>query len=155
MGYVSEGKKVEQQFAQLFNRVAYANEQQDMYDHWDVELQTRVDVKGMRKIRRTDDAPTEDYQWIELKNVTGKPGWLFGQADLFAFETARLWVLVDKQRLQDFTKSVLIKQIKPEPTLYYLYQRKGRQDMLVLVKTLDLCGIASRLVHKGREGNTL
>ena len=99
--YVERGKTVEQQFASILSGAVFATKEQDMHEHWDVmdEMAVKYDVKGMKNYRRSDDKPTDRLHWIELRNVNGKNGWLYGEADVIAFETRKWWLLVDREDL--------------------------------------------------------
>lgn len=149
--YVEEGKTVEQQFAALLNDPVMATKEQDMHEHWDVmdAMGLKYDVKGMKKYRRSDDKPTDRLHWIELRNVNGKNGWLYGNADIIAFETRKWWILVERNDLVQFVQGVIFGDFtvdKPEP--YKLYQREGRQDLLTILPTVDLLSIATKVLEK-------
>jgi len=149
--YVEEGKTVEQRFATLLNGPIFASKEEDMHEHWDVmdAMALKYDVKGMKKYRRSDDKPTDRLHWIELRNVNGKNGWLYGNADIIAFETRKWWILVEREDLVQFVEGILIGSDpceKPEP--YRLYQREGRNDIITIVPTVDLLSIASKVLVK-------
>jgi hypothetical protein len=149
--YVERGKTVEQQFASILSGAIFATREQDMHEHWDVMdvMALKYDVKGMKKYRRSDDKPTDRLHWIELRNVNGKNGWLYGDADVIAFETRKWWLLVEREDLVQFVEGILIGSDpceKPEP--YRLYQREGRQDLLTILPTVDLLSIASQVLVK-------
>jgi hypothetical protein len=149
LGYLLDGKRVEQEFAKHFSHITAASDSEDIHQHFDLKIETKFDVKGMKKIRRSDPEPNEDYHYIEILNVHGNKGWLYGEADAFAFETQTYFVLVDKLALQEYIKKTVRKEYVTTPQLHYLYRRSGRQDCMTLVKTLELCGLALRLIHKG------
>jgi hypothetical protein len=94
------------------------------------------DVKGARKNKRSDKDITYDTTWLELQNVNGKPGSLYGEQDYFAFELEHKWVIVRREELLQ----ALLNEIKDD-TLYTInpqenfkkYQRKGRKDIIVRV----------------------
>ena len=148
MSYLGEGKKVEEKFFSLFPDWEAASAEDDIKNHIDGYIKTSVDVKGMKKVLRSDDSPNQNIHWIELRNVHGDPGWLYGKAQMFAFETARYFVQVKQKDLAKFIKENLIKKVSPDPALYMLYQRKGRKDLLTLVDTLDLCYLADSIIEK-------
>jgi hypothetical protein len=151
--FLSKGKQVEYLFMKLlskFGEVREAGVHEDIHEHWDVALQTLIDVKGLRKLKRSDEYPNENYHWIELMNVNGKPGWVQGKADVIAFETFDLWVLVEREKLLKFlmVKIENFEEFVDKPTLYKLYRRRGRLDAITLVKTLDLCYLAFCILSK-------
>ena len=120
----------------------YSNTNQDIYEHWDVALyDTKFDVKGLRKKNRHDEEYDENIHWVELKNVNGSDGWLYGQSDFIVFETFDYWIVVNRQKL---IKLIEIKctdreRFYTEPMLYKFYRRSNRRDTITLVKTVDLC----------------
>ena len=150
--YVEEGKTVEQRFAALLNDPVMATKEQDIHEHWDVMdvMALKYDVKGMKKYRRSDDKPTDRLHWIELRNVNGKNGWLYGNADIIAFETRKWWILVEREDLVQFVEGILdgweVTTLKPMP--YEIYQREGRNDLLTILPTVDLLSIASQVLVK-------
>lgn len=149
--YVEQGKSVEREFASLLTNPIFATKEQDMHEHWDVEdaMAVKYDVKGMKKYRRSDDKPTDRLHWIELRNVNGKSGWLYGDADIIAFETRKWWLLVERKDLVQFVEGIIWGEEtteKPEP--YKLYQREGRKHLLTILPTVDLLSIASQVLVK-------
>ena len=128
----------------------FSDEKTDMLEHWDLQtLKEKIDVKSLKKVRRNDDAPNDNIHWVELKNVNGNLGWLYGDADSFAFETNNSWILVDKTKLQTLIADKC-KDKTPclKPELYKLYQRAGRKDIITLVETSELFKIAKEIVNK-------
>lgn len=149
MGFLSDGKKTEKEFSKIFgDKVSFSTESQDINEHWDLKVTFKVDVKGLKKRLRSDDAPDESIHWVELKNVNGDNGWLYGEADYFAFETEDYWVMVEKNKLQQLIDKKLVRDLTIIPIPYRLYGRKGRNDELTLVKTIDLMFIADKLILK-------
>lgn len=147
--FLKKGKEKESDFLSLFNNAIEATEDDDINKHVDVLITIGVDVKGLKKINRNDQETNEHIHWVELKNVLGKPGWLYGEADFFAFELKDYWVVVDKHDLQRFIADKCkdkIKVVKPE--LYKLYQRKDRKDIITLVTSYDLCYICTKIIKK-------
>lgn len=147
-----EGKKVEHRFADSLidkGKLRSASTKEDIYEHWDLCLIQKFDVKGLKKVNRNDDKPNENIHWIEIRNVRGEDGWLFGEADIFVFETEDYWVLVEKEKLQ---RLVLEKcqgnKTSTKPELYKGYTRHGRKDLITLVKTIDLMAISKEIMRK-------
>jgi len=146
------GKLKEDEFSTLFTNVTPSTKEEDMYEHWDLNIGVKIDVKSLKKESRSDLFHNENFHWVELKNVLGKLSWLYGNADFFAFETEEYWVIVDKIVLQNFidnkTKGKEIGLIK-DP--YELYRREGRKDIIVKVKTIDLIYLATKLIKKNEN----
>ena len=143
---MSIGKQKEQEFARFFRNVSEATTEQDMKEHWD--LNVRYDVKMIRRKTRGGDFD-ENIHWVELKNVHGDTGWLYGQADYFAFEIEDYWISVLKEDLQKLIEEKCRdKKWSNVPELYLLYSRNGRKDIITLVKTIDLMYISSSIIKK-------
>lgn len=138
-------KGVERKFAkaiETIGKVNFSSQEQDMHEHWDVSLTMQIDVKAIKK-------NNENIHYVELKNVLGRPGWLYGEAHYFAFETIEYWILVDKMRLQEFIKEkCAAKEWSQIPSFYKLTQRRERQDIITLVKTIDLMFICDKIIKK-------
>ena len=147
--YLKNGKDKELLFANLFSSYSLSDKKTDIIKHYDVTIgNIRIDVKGLKKVNRWDNDVNENIHWIEIKGITGHLGWLYGEADYFAFETFDYWVLVSKERLQEFIKTRTIKEWVKEKELYKLYQRPNKQDVIILVKTIDLCFISDAIIIK-------
>jgi hypothetical protein len=140
------GKQKEKEFAAFFSNVSESTRDQDINEHWD--LNVRYDVKMLRRKTRGGDFD-ENIHWVELKNVHGNTGWLYGKADYFSFEIEDYWISVSKDDLQDMiTRKCKDKRWSGVPELYKLYSRKGRKDIITLVKTIDLMYISSSIIKK-------
>lgn len=144
--FLAKGKEVESEFAGLFKSTVAATRKEDMFGKFDLKINLKVDVKGMKKINRTDQEPNENFHWVELKNVRGNRGWLFGDADYFAFEIKDYFVIVKKEELQELIKT----KIKEEEGkgVYMQYSRSGRKDLMTLAPTVDLCYISHKIIRK-------
>lgn len=143
------GKMKESAFASLFPRVSLPTQSQDMYEHWDLKIEAKIDVKSLKKQSREDIMYNENFHWVELMNVRGDKSWLYGDADFFAFETEEYWIIVAKTHLQDLVEGKTKGQeISESKDPYSLYRRKGRKDIVVKVKTLDLFYIAQQIIKK-------
>lgn len=150
--FVIKGKEKEIEFAKLFKTTESSTCKEDRNEKWDIKISSKIDVKGLKKIDRTDPNENEDWHWIELKGNTGKNGWLYGQADYFAFETFNYWIIVHKKDLQQFINTFVEKdKIYDTKIPYKLYQRKDRKDLITLISTIDLCSIASSIIRKDAE----
>lgn len=150
MGFLLDGKIKEKEFSSLFKNVKFSTKSEDVTEHWDVEIGFKIDVKSLKKISRGDYDTNENYHFIEIKNVNGKDGWLYGKADFFAFELNEYWVLVDKTILQKFieenTSKTYVKS--PDEALNCLYRRENRKDIITLVKTIDLIIMSTEIIKK-------
>ncbi len=152
MGYVKKFKVVEDKFAAVIKQlgeVAPSTTEQDINEHWDVKLDIKFDVKAVKKVNRSDGETDETIHWVELINVRGNRGWLYGEADYFAFELDDYWIIVNKEILQTFIAKKCAKKEKSDrPALYKIYNRQDRLDAITLVKTIDLMYIAEQIIEK-------
>lgn len=99
--------------------------------------------RAQKKNRRADNTPDYNINWVELKNVRGNPGWLFGKADYIAFEGEKDWIVCRRTDIIKLIDSkVTNKSIDKSRSLYTYYQRNGRQDIVVKVLSSDLRNIA-------------
>ena len=90
--------------------VIKSNKKSDIYDHIDLVWikdfkNITFDVKAAKKSQRSDLYPDYNIHWIELKNVKGNPGWLFGKSDYIAFECKDFWLCVDRKNLISILKN--------------------------------------------------
>lgn len=149
----------EHEFAELLMKVSkgtvqHASREDDMYKHIDIiwtlnDRSCTFDVKGLKKHNRSDNNVDESIHWIELQNVKGDLGWLYGEADYIAFETLKDWLIVRRVHIIKLIESkVTDKSISKSKNFYTYYQRSGRKDIVVKVPTNDLREIARAVLSK-------
>jgi hypothetical protein len=149
------GKLKEKEFLKLFTTATPSSEREDMFEHWDLKFETKIDVKSIKKQSRGDILYNENFHWVELINVNGKHSWLYGDADFFAFEIEDYWVMVEKTKLQNFIENKCRgKEMGKSKNPYELYQRKNRKDIVVKVKTIDLIYISEKMLKKNNTPMT-
>lgn len=127
-------------------KVSASTKDENIHDHWDylIENETspfKVEVKSKKRIQRSEDKSQNDFIWVELRNVRGETGWLFGKADLIAFEKEKSFLIVQKQDLLKVVnqKVNLVAKVKtPKDALYKIYKREGRKDKLTLLPMRDI-----------------
>ena len=99
-----------------------------------------IDVKARKKVSRSSNGYDDENVWIEFNNVRGDPGWLYGKADMIAFERASDFVLVDRESLREYCEAtvspVLVKST--EEAIYKSFQREGRKDIISRVPMKDI-----------------
>ena len=61
----------------------------------------RVDTKAMKKVSRNDNKFRTDLVWVEFKNVRGDIGWLYGDAELIAFDMPEMICFLILKRYKD------------------------------------------------------
>ena len=127
-------------------RVKRSTEDQDINEHWDFLIERgeesyRVDVKSVKREQETDDVQ-DTWTWIEFQSVKeNEPGWLFGSADLVAFERSRSFVIVKRTDLVNLAHRVVdmnshVKSAKEAK--YKLYQRANRCDLISMIESTRL-----------------
>lgn len=147
------GRDAESRFKELAEKQGWlirkASEDEDMYDHIDLFMAKpiSVDVKSTKKIFTDKD---DNYHWVEILNVKGKLGWLYGKADVIAFETIKYWIFVSRLKLVEFIEKNISKEFVTNKgdALYRLYRRKGRKDAVTLIKSMELMMLSDYVSEK-------
>lgn len=127
-------------------KVSASSKDENIDDHWDYLIEKageviKVEVKSQKRIRRGDKTEQTDFTWVELRNVRGKVGWLFGKADLIAFEKESSFLFVKRlDLLAVVNKKVnLVAKVRaPTDAVYKIYIREGRKDKITLLPTSDV-----------------
>jgi len=105
-----------------------------------------VDVKGENQLNEI---------WVEMKNVRGDKGWLYGDATVIAFEMPELggFVCVLTKHLRDYIEKNVKHEFVTKKNAYKkTYTRHGRQDVITLVCIDDLKEIKSyKVVDYSKE----
>ena len=142
--YRARAKIIEENFAKNLTNPKWANDYQDMHEHWDIQgtldgKLLKFDVKGMKKVNRWDNKKQDDIAWVEGTNVRGKPGWVKGKADYIVFERPDYWLIVGREDLFKFTWSKLEENnFRKGKNIYEVYQREGRLDKITMVPFKDI-----------------
>ena len=167
-----DGEKAEVTFVDLAKKRGYlpkkATRSENMFAHVDwiltgkskkgKKVEIKVDVKARKKTSRRDNKYNDEWQWIEFKNVQGKEGWLFGDADFIVFEREEDFVLVNRKELVNWLGACKkIRYDLPFVSLaklakYKIYQRRGRRDEITQIKTEDILSLESAQVWKKSDG---
>ena len=122
-------------------QIKKSSNDEDIHEHWDFKVNNSlVDVKGLKKTSRSDNDFNHDETWIEFQNVRGNKGWIKGKADFIAFERMDYFLITRRIDLLEWCRSK-IKDLylvsQPNQALYRLYQRKGRKDIISIIKIKD------------------
>jgi hypothetical protein len=119
-------------------------------DHFDYRIKKghetyKVEVKGKKRIDRADANPQQELVWIELHGVRiHDAGWLFGKADLIAFQLNASFRIVKRSDLVALVCKLIDYKSKvnsPKDALYKTYSRAGRSDILTMLRFEDFKGI--------------
>ena len=158
--FKARAKIIEENFAKNLMNPKWANDYQDMHEHWDVEgtldgKLLKFDVKGMKKVNRWDNKKQDDIAWVEGTNVRGKPGWVKGKADYIVFERLDYWLLVWREDLLNLVNLKLKENnFQKGKGVYQIYQRDGRQDKITMVPFEDIEKINNvKRINKNAENN--
>ena len=158
--FLKKGKEKEVEFLKAYctyfnvpeQCIEIASAQDDIHRHVDLWIDNEGwDVKAAKKENRTDSNPNYNIHWIELRNVNGKKGWIFGEASFIAFELQDSWLCIPRKNII----SSLVKKIDftvfttSKEEMYKVYRRKFRKDAIVKVPVSFLNSIEnSYLVPK-------
>jgi hypothetical protein len=137
-----EGNLCESRFAAIFPGIKPSTREENIFKHIDFFLPDgkSVDVKGKNK---------PDEIWVEILNVKGNKGWLYGDADLIAFEMVEMggFVMVDTSELRDFVAANITKEFTTKHESYRkLYRRKERLDIITKLFITDIMSLPSATV---------
>ena len=131
-------------------QVVKSGRKDDMHMHIDYWMQYEgidgkwgVDVKG-------NNLP--DEIWCEFKNVAGNPGWMYGGAEIIAFDMPEEggFSIVDREDLASYCeKNVEDVFVSHKRDSYKKkYTRKDREDVITTLSINDLKGLLSYRVWK-------
>lgn len=141
------GKENENIFAECCKKngilVRKASKNDDVRKHIDFFLEKNgkeiaIDFKGAKKKNRYDKNVNYDLVWVELQNVCGEKGWLYGEADFIVFEQKNEYVFIPRVKLIQFTEKHVNKTIKKEKEKHCYYRRKDRQDIIYWTTFQDI-----------------
>lgn len=151
----NRGQAVEKEFAALMDMRGLKYEKanrRNQFKHIDYHSSFgTIDVKAKKRLNRGDGKEQDEFIWLEFKNVQGKAGWLCGNTDVIAFERDDDFVLVKRKDLLELALKICdIKQTvnKSTQALYKGYRRKGRRDLISLIKMSDILKIDHRTWKK-------
>ena len=99
----------------------------------------RIEVKSMKS--RSRGKPVDpNVIYLEYKNVSGGPGWIYGSSDFIAFEQPKCFILVLTKDLVNFAEDRIkeIRLVKKSGIFNTLYSRKNRNDLVGCFKLEDI-----------------
>lgn len=127
--------------------IVYPTKEQDMFEHWDIMVNdNRYDVKSMKRFNRSDKEPSEKIFWVELTNVRGNKGWLYGKAEYIAFEIQKGFIIVETNKLRKLVEDNITNEIGKG--IYKRYSRRYRLDEVTLVPREDIIKITDKIIYK-------
>lgn len=113
-----------------------------------------IDVKGIRK---NDNKELDDtFQWLELQNIIGEKGWVYGQEDYVAFKTFTKVIYIKREILAKYAEEKVKKctpvDVKPkEFYIPYTRSRWGHKDISIKVPISDLIDLANTIDSDGKH----
>lgn len=135
-GNWKKGSLSEDKFRKFMNEIGIGavktSERVDKYDHVDfiVGKKTPVDLKGDKNT---------DAVWLEVKNVWGGKGSLYGKAEYMVIEYLDISTYVFYDRLELVRYIEKFKDVCKHKSDYHcLYTREGNKDQIVKVKEKDI-----------------
>lgn len=151
----AEGDKAESLFVRVAKdkgwNVTPATREQNIYEHWDYLLsngqgQIKVDVKAAKRLNRADLNTQHEWLWVEIQGITGHKGWLYGHANYICFQWFdTFWMVKRKDLVKKVEELVEWEYVTQKHEAYYrLYQRKGRKDLISLIRYSDIEDIATK-----------
>ncbi len=143
-----DGQAGESQFEDLALKKGYkvttaTREQQFQHIDFILEKDNKtwfIDVKAKKKLSRKSEKYNYDWLWMEIHNVKGEPGWIYGFG-FVAFEMEDHFLVAAKkdlaalvEKLVDFEKTV----DKADKARYSVYRRFKRKDKITLIESKHL-----------------
>ena len=140
------GERAEKLFVTLIDKVGGTTTPSSLAEQfkgidYHVDLSGRVDVKSRRRNRDGDESPDAKKVWLELKNVQGRKGWVYNEADYIAFERSKEFLVVKRLSLVDLIDNIVDLDdmvLSPAECMYNVYSRVGRKDLLTKVTVDDV-----------------
>ena len=134
VGSRQQGALAERRYKRAAPDARKSSKEEDIYMHVDFWHDDQgVDVKG-------NNLP--DEIWVEMKNVRGDNGWLFGEATTIAFDMPELtgFVVVDREELAEYCRdNVDFSALVSKAHAYKrCYQRRDRKDLITKLVLSDL-----------------
>lgn len=146
----SMGQKAEDNFFALAKSKGYnvrvSNSHEDRIGHYDCTITKdgksyKVEIKSKKGFSiKHKGRFTDSFFLVEFVGVSGHDGWLYGQADIVAFEEPNGFYIVSRKRLEEVAERLCKGPFveKKVDMLYNRYGRKDRQDEVSAILVSDL-----------------
>ena len=135
------GKSVESLFKEIGEKNGFKVEESSDYEniHGHIDFfitspdnkRLSVDVKGMKKLNRSDESVQDEWLFLEFKNVHGNKGWLYGMAELISFEMKDRFTFIKRKILIDIAEKLVDinkKVFRSSEAKYKTYTRNNRRN---------------------------
>ena len=116
-----------------------------------------IDAKGRKKDSRSDKKFNDDIQWIEMYNVNGENGWVYGDSEYIAFRTSKNIVFVPTIKVKEYGEKIvegkdILYGIKNKPKEFYKpYCRDGNKEVIFKCPITDLMEMSSFIIDMEKE----
>jgi len=109
-----------------------------------------IDLKSCSSLKKCSNK----WQWIELRNPAGRPGWLYDEADFIVFERKNDFVLVNRKNLVRWVN--IFNKIRFDlpfvknswEAKYRLYKRPNKKESITQIQVDDLLQINETHIWK-------
>tara|TARA_R100000008_G_C3536645_1_gene142408 strand:+ start:46 stop:552 length:507 start_codon:yes stop_codon:yes gene_type:complete len=94
------------------------------------------------------------WHWIELRDLTGRPGWIYQEADFIAFERKQDFIIVKRKNLVHWINT--LNKIRFDlpfvndswEAKYRLYRRPNKKESITQIQANDLLQIQDTHIWK-------
>ena len=99
------------------------------------------------KYRAAKGKGSDKWQWLEFKNLKGRPGWLYQDSDFIVFERKRDFLFVNRKNLVNWVNETNkirhdLPQVKNSwEAKYRLYSRPNKREAITQITSRDLLEI--------------
>ena len=149
-GALERGLAAEDRFLRVASghgwEIEKTSTEDDILKHIDFSMKWKPDGPLYTvDVKARNTAEEGEETWIEMRNVNGTAGWLYGEADMIAFEQADRFIVVERDKLRIWIEENVEREYVTlaHQALMKVYTRGGQKDMLTLVKTYHLKGLAT------------
>ena len=104
------------------------------------------EISGLDVLKNLKSEKSTKWVWVEVKNMDGQPGWLYGDANFIVFELSDSFLFVERKSLINHIHSNIDFSLplvqNTWEAKYKLYQRKGKLDQIAQVKVSSLLSLS-------------
>lgn len=107
----------------------------------------RIEVKSI-KARKRGQQPDPSIVYLEVHNIDGHPGWIYGESDYIAFQTPTGFMMVNRMRLVEKVKHFYDKlpYVTESGLDYTLYGRFNRMDLVMVLPFSEIAVIEDKII---------
>lgn len=150
------GESAEEKFFNLCKSKGYsirnATKFENMKKHYDFIVNInneflKVEVKAI-KSRQRGEKPDPSVIYLELFNIDGGPGWIYGNADYIAFQTSggfAMYLRTDLIKLVDYWKD-RVPFVSKSGIDFTLYGRNNRKDLVLVLPFAEVNTISNKIL---------